>query len=274
MGGIVGRIVGIAMQQMAFHWPHLWIFNGECDTSDDCITPGLYAIVGAAAVLGGVTRMTVSLVVIMFELTGGVRYIVPLMAAAMASKWVGDALGKKGLYDAHISLNGYPFLDSKEEFAHTALAADIMQPKNSEPLNVITQDSMTLYEIENLLKITEHNGFPVVVSQESQYLVGFVLRRDLSLAIASAKKAIDGLQGNSLVVFTPTVPELPAHSPPPLKLKKIIDLAPITITDQTPMETVIDMFRKLGLRQTLVTHNGYVSFCFKLYKLDLLSRIV
>ena len=34
--------------------------------------------------------------------------------------------------------------------------------------------------------------------------------------------------------------------------------APITVTDQTPMETVIDMFRKLGLRQTLVTRNGLV----------------
>lgn len=73
--------------------------------------------------------VSVSLVVIMFELTGGVRYIVPLMAAAMASKWVGDALGRQGVYDAHINLNGYPFLDSKEEYAHTALAADVMQPK-------------------------------------------------------------------------------------------------------------------------------------------------
>jgi len=37
------------------------------------------------------------------------------------------------------------------------------------------------------------------------------------------------------------------------------------VTDQTPMETVIDMFRKLGLRQTLVTRNGSVMFtclCF------------
>lgn len=64
----------------------------------------------------------------MFELTGGVRYIVPLMAAAMASKWVGDALGREGIYDAHIALNGYPFL-GKEEFVHTTLAADVMQPK-------------------------------------------------------------------------------------------------------------------------------------------------
>jgi len=34
----------------------------------------------------------------MFELTGGLQYIVPLMLAAMASKWVGDALGKQGMY--------------------------------------------------------------------------------------------------------------------------------------------------------------------------------
>lgn len=92
-----------------------------------------------------------SLVVIMFELTGGVRYIVPLMAAAMASKWVGDALGRQGMYDAHINLNGYPFLDSKEEFQHTSLAADVMQPKRSDPLSVLTQGSMTVEEVLNLL---------------------------------------------------------------------------------------------------------------------------
>lgn len=103
----------------------------------------------------------------MFELTGGVNYIVPLMAAAMASKWVGDALGREvtdtlnrtlymlsalrhlgnvkwklnaishtqGIYDAHIALNGYPFL-GKEEFAHTTLAADVMQPKYAKTWNL------------------------------------------------------------------------------------------------------------------------------------------
>lgn len=42
--------------------------------------------------------MTVSLVVIMFELTGGLVYIVPLMVAVMVSKWVGDAFSKEGMY--------------------------------------------------------------------------------------------------------------------------------------------------------------------------------
>ncbi|XP_031357157.1 H(+)/Cl(-) exchange transporter 5 isoform X2 [Photinus pyralis] len=255
LGAIVGRLVGIFVEQVAYTYQKNWIFSGECSTGDDCITPGLYAMVGAAAVLGGVTRMTVSLVVIMFELTGGVRYIVPLMAAAMASKWVGDALGRQGIYDAHIALNGYPFLDSKDEFAHTSLAADVMQPKRNETLSVITQDSMTLDDIEQLLKETEHNGYPIVVSRESQYLVGFVLRRDLNLAIANEKRMVDGICGQSLVLFT-SGHTIQALGPPPLKLKRILDMAPITITDQTPMETIVDMFRKLGLRQTLVTHNG------------------
>lgn len=58
-----------------------------CPDLETCITPGLYAMVGAAATLGGVTRMTVSLVVIMFELTGGLTYILPLMVAVLISKW-------------------------------------------------------------------------------------------------------------------------------------------------------------------------------------------
>lgn len=41
----------------------------------------------------------------MFELTGGLQYIVPLMLATMASKWVGDALGKQGMYPLTLEFN-------------------------------------------------------------------------------------------------------------------------------------------------------------------------
>ena len=133
---------------------------------------------------------------------------------------------------------------------------------------------MTVDDIEVLLKDTEHNGYPVVVSRENQYLVGFILRKDLNLAIgelarnfshfprfskvfspANGKRSLEGITGQSLVIFTNNTP-VQNLGPAPLKLKKILDMAPITVTDSTPMETVVDMFRKLGLRQTLVTHNG------------------
>lgn len=55
-------------------------------------------------------------------------------------------------------------------------------------MNVITQDSMTVDDLETLLKETEHNGYPVVVSRENQYLVGFVPRRDLNLALSKKTK--------------------------------------------------------------------------------------
>ena len=82
-----------------------------------------------------------------------------------------------------------------------------------------------------------------------------MLRRDLLLATENARARLESLPSSSLCVFTQHVPVV-GSGPPPIKLRKIVDLAPITITDQTPMETVVDMFRKLGLRQTLVTHNG------------------
>lgn len=63
-----------------------------------------------------------------------------------------------------------------------------MISRRNETLSVITQDSMTVDDIVNLLKETEHNGYPVVVSKESQYLVGFVLRRDLNLAIGKEEE--------------------------------------------------------------------------------------
>uniref|UniRef100_A0A8C2BR36 Chloride channel protein n=1 Tax=Cyprinus carpio TaxID=7962 RepID=A0A8C2BR36_CYPCA len=257
IGAIAGRIVGIAVEQLAYYHHDWFLFREWCEVGADCITPGLYAMVGAAACLGGVTRMTVSLVVIVFELTGGLEYIVPLMAAVMTSKWVGDAFGREGIYEAHIRLNGYPFLDAKEEFTHTTLARDVMRPRrNDTPLAVLTQDDMTLAELQNIISETSYNGFPVIVSKESQRLVGFALRRDITIAIENARRKQEGIMLNSRVYFTQHAPTLPADSPRPLKLRSILDMSPFTVTDHTPMEIVVDIFRKLGLRQCLVTHNG------------------
>lgn len=77
------------------------------------------------------------------------------------------------------------------------------------------------------------------------------------LLSANARRCIEGITGQSLILFTSISP-VQNLGPTPVKLKKILDMAPITVTDQTPMETVVDMFRKLGLRQILVTHNGYI----------------
>ena len=52
---------------------------------------------------------------------------------------------RAGIYDAHITLNGYPFLDIKEEFDHTTLASDVMQPQSNDPLSVLTQVGLFIF---------------------------------------------------------------------------------------------------------------------------------
>ncbi|KAF1765710.1 hypothetical protein GCK72_005663 [Caenorhabditis remanei] len=276
MGAIAGRILGITVDQI-FRSVQATPGHSEyftCQIGKDCVMPGLYAMVGAAAVLGGVTRMTVSLVVIMFELTGSLEFIVPTMVATMFSKWIGDGISKMGIYEAHIELNGYPFLDSKGEYPYSTVASQVMRPsihrqvadelsmsdlrelKNE--LSVITESGMTLGDLEGLLRQTDFNGFPVVVSHNSMHLVGFITRRDILLALHTARKTQPYVVTNSIAYFSDAVPDSVPGAPAPLRLRKILDMAPMTVTDQTPMETVIDMFRKLGLRHVLVTKNGKV----------------
>lgn len=72
----------------------------------------------------------------------------------------------------------------------------------------------------------------------------------------NARQKQDGVVSSSVVYFTEDAPQLPASNPQPLKLRRILNLSPFTVTDHTPMETVVDIFRKLGLRQCLVTRSG------------------
>jgi len=114
VGAIFGRIVGLAMEWIEFQYPTSTIFDVCRDT--ECIVPGLYAMVGipfsptiaiiltivqvgAAATLAGVTRTTVSLAVIILELTATLNYVVPVMLGVLVAKTVADAIEKKGIYD-------------------------------------------------------------------------------------------------------------------------------------------------------------------------------
>lgn len=97
IGGCMGRAVGMVLR-----------LSGLPGTTGTLIEPGMYAMVGAGAVLAGVSRLTVSLVVVLFELTGGLTYVVPFMMAVLIAKWSGDrfTLGRS-IYDVHADLNGF-----------------------------------------------------------------------------------------------------------------------------------------------------------------------
>jgi chloride channel 3/4/5 len=152
IGALAGRMVGIWMQSLSNLYPH-WFGCYEVD----CVVPGTYAILGAAASLAGVTRMTVSLTVIMFELTGAVSYILPTMMTVVIAKWVGELVQRHSIYDNYIRLQRYPYF-SQDVHTKTGMVQDIMTKVDD--LITITNHVNITY-LERIVKETKFKGFPV-----------------------------------------------------------------------------------------------------------------
>jgi chloride channel 3/4/5 len=82
VGASFGRAVGMVMARWQRNYPGLRLF-ASCPADGPCISPPVYAVIGAASALGGVTRMTISLVAILFELSGAVDLTLQIMMSCM-----------------------------------------------------------------------------------------------------------------------------------------------------------------------------------------------
>ncbi|KAK9539236.1 hypothetical protein VZT92_004354 [Zoarces viviparus] len=101
IGAAFGRLVGEIMATLFPDGIH-------ADGSVYPIVPGGYAVVGAAALSGAVTH-TVSTAVIVFELTGQISHILPVMIAVILANAVAQSL-QPSLYDSIIRIKKLPYL--------------------------------------------------------------------------------------------------------------------------------------------------------------------
>ena len=251
IGGLFGRAVGIIVEIWRTNHPTSLLFQA-CEPDIPCITPGTYAIIGAAAALGGVTRMTVSIVVIMFELTGALTYVLPIMIAVMISKWVGDAFGKRGIYETWIHFNEYPFLDNRDDAPVADVPASQIMTQ-IEDLAVLTATGHTIQSIHDFLLAQPYRGFPVVTDSANNVLLGYISRTELiySLKIACAEPR--KLPMSTDVYFAHQSDADPNTT---LDLRPWMDQTPITLNGKSSLQLTVNMFSKLGLRYVLFTGKG------------------
>jgi chloride channel 2 len=141
----------------------------------DVVIPGSYAVVGAAAFTAGVTR-AISCAVIIFEVTGQIRHLVPVIISVLLAVIVGNAFNRS-LYETLVLMKHLPYMPIlRRDRTPEMTAQDIMRPIESEPH--FRPDSEPSYVRKALEKFPTRLVFPVIDS--NGFLLGAVSRRAIS----------------------------------------------------------------------------------------------
>ncbi|XP_073445326.1 chloride channel protein 2 isoform X3 [Dendrobates tinctorius] len=163
IGAAFGRLVGESMAA--------WFPDGiHSDGSTYRIVPGGYAVVGAAALSGAVTH-TVSTAVIVFELTGQISHILPVMIAVILANAVAQSL-QPSLYDSIIRIKKLPYLPELgfgHQERYNVRVEDIML-RNIPFLSLNTK----YRELQELLTDCRLKNLALVESAESMVLLGSI----------------------------------------------------------------------------------------------------
>uniref|UniRef100_A0AAY4AAY0 Chloride channel protein n=1 Tax=Denticeps clupeoides TaxID=299321 RepID=A0AAY4AAY0_9TELE len=172
IGAAFGRLVG---ESMAAVFPD----GIHADGTVYPIVPGGYAVVGAAALSGAVTH-TVSTAVIVFELTGQISHILPVMIAVILANAVAQSL-QPSLYDSIIRIQKLPYLPELGwgQEKYNIRVEDIMVRDVSH----ITLTS-SYRELQEALMSGQLKTLALVESSDSMILLGSIERSQLQCLIA------------------------------------------------------------------------------------------
>ncbi|KAK8955628.1 putative chloride channel-like protein CLC-g [Platanthera guangdongensis] len=244
-GAAYGRLIGMLM--------------GSHSTLDH----GLFAVLGSASFLGGSMRLTVSVCVILLELTNNLLLLPLVMVVVLISKTVGDCFNTN-IYDMLVELKGFPFLQGHVDPCMRRLkVGDVV----AGPLQIFNGVER-VGNIVRILRSTGHNGFPVIDGppfSESPVLYGLVLRPNLVVLLKKRLflprrdsvqmnpfdhlSAIDFAKpGNGVDDIALTAEEMEMF----VDLHPFANTSPYTVVETMSLEKAQIMFSKLGLRHLLV----------------------
>ncbi|KAJ4959244.1 hypothetical protein NE237_026355 [Protea cynaroides] len=246
-------------------------FVGMLMKSHSNLNHGLFAVLGSASLLGGSMRMTVSLCVILLELTNNLLLLPLMMLVLLVSKTVADIFNGN-IYDIIMKLKGFPYLEAHAEPYMRQLSVSDVVTGPLQVLNGIEKVS----NIVHVLKTTGHHGFPVIdepLVSDSLLLYGLILRNHLIVLLK--KKAflptpiptdIDATRqfsaddfakrgsGNSEKIEDIELTEEDMEMF--VDLHPFANASPHTVIETMSLAKALILFREVGLRHLLVVPKG------------------
>ena len=204
-----------------------------------------------------------------FSNLGGFKELTFLIQIVVGvTKAVGERFGKGGIADRMIWFNGFPFLDNKEEHTFGVPVSSVMTSE----VTSLPSSGLNLRALEGIMSQNKYQGFPVIENRNTKALIGYIGRTELRYAIDRAKK--DGfVSPNANCFFTQpesTALQTPTTAAPPVTFDAIesvsgqqsvdfsrfIDPTPLAVHPRLPLETVMELFKKMGPQVILVDYRG------------------
>ena len=181
---------------------------------------------------------------------------------------MGERFGKGGIADRSIWFNGYPFLDNKEEHSFGVPVSHVMT-SNAVSLPAV---GLEFRALERIMRETEYRGYPIVEDTSSKTLVGYIGRTELRYAIDRVKKE-HRTPGHAKCYFASASTALPTTTPAStmpavtfdtmsattdlqVDFSPFTDHTPLSVHPRLPLETAMEIFKKMGPRVILVEYRG------------------
>jgi len=257
IGALIGRLMTLlAMQVMPFIpglvynssdrtslWAQPWtaffhyaggpLAASAPQSTEGWLDPGDMAIVGAAAMLGGSSRIALMITVMMVEITGDAAMIGPVGLATLVSVVVGNVFNH-GLYHELMDIASFPFLPDRWPKAMPRALRIYHILRSTDPAPVC----LSLHDVTNLeefLKTYEFNGFPVTDS--SGAVVGMAMREHLKLLQDEQK-------------------ERATFQTAGVDIGKVTDFHCITVRESLPLEVAFNFFKRMELQHVIVVDDN------------------
>lgn len=169
-----------------------------------------------------------------------------------------------------IWFNGFPFLDTKEEHTFGVPVSQVMTAE----VTSLPATGITFQAMERIMSENKYQGFPIVEDRRTKILIGYIGRTELRYAIDRTKKegfispnakclfsqpASTALQTPSTAAPAVTFDDIAAStSQQVVEFSRFIDPTPLTVHPRLPLETVMEVFKKMGPRSIVVEYRGRV----------------
>ncbi len=141
-------------------------------------TAGAYALVGMASVFSAAAHAPLTAFLIVFEMSGDYRMILPLMITVGLSTLISQYMHRYSIYSFKLAKKGIPLERDRDIDVMKGLkVSEVMTPNPD-----IVWADMSLTELADTFVRTRHHGFPVLDS--SRQLLGVVTMQDLERATA------------------------------------------------------------------------------------------